>query len=213
MQLFVPESVNLVIGQAGYFPVTVKNTGTLALAFKDYDPANPVGGYGWNFNDPGLAVGFGGVIINNLGLMFDYGMVPGIVPDADLTGSYHHPDLSFLNGVSIRPGESFSFTVFTFLLSTGSSNTFRSALQLDLGSPLYAGWQGGAFTVAINRAATFSTGPLHQVNLTEFSFAPVEPPPPSVVPEFPSLAIWSLLAVVAMTIAWRLQLQKENPAV
>src|SRR5687768_751586 len=58
LTLSVESSMSLVPGTVGFLNARIFNTGTLPISFKPYDASNPVGGFGWNFDDPGFAIGW-----------------------------------------------------------------------------------------------------------------------------------------------------------
>src|SRR5688500_15911979 len=59
LRFSVESSITLVPGETSYLKGRIDNAGSLPLSFKPYDSSNRIGGYGWDFNDPGFAIGAG----------------------------------------------------------------------------------------------------------------------------------------------------------
>jgi len=113
-RFFVSSTVGLVPGQTGFLKAAILNTGSVPAKFKRYDPTNPIGGFGWDFNQPGMALGFGGMTFDpgfqNLSLA--EGHVDPIVLNP--FSHFGEPDFSNVSNVVIHPGELLVFDLMSF---------------------------------------------------------------------------------------------------
>src|SRR5262245_1262642 len=70
------------------------------------------------------------------------------------------PDFSALSNVTINPGQSLTFDLFSLILPStvaiGQTGAFNTDLQLDFGRPIYEGWQSSRFTVNLLAGNTFA---------------------------------------------------------
>lgn len=194
LQLQLPRFVRANPTQISYLPVRLTNTGTHDITFKEYDATNPVGGYGYDWRQPGAAVGYGGVS-GAIGSSYEQ----GLVSDFD-----NGPNLSHLNNVTVAPGEELTFTAWTFVSRNSSYYRFRTWIQIAFGEPTYAGFNSDEFRVSVSRGTgdTFEVLEWQDVSVTEYMNPP--PPEPAPVPEPASLAVWFVLGLAGVGFgAWR----------
>lgn len=177
----VNSSVVLVPGQTGFVMATLENTGTEAVTFQEYDSSNPIGGYGWDFYLPGLALGGGGgVTRGDLGYTTRFGYEFGQVSTVTAgTG----PSFSHLSNVTINAGDSLTFTLYSMLIdpsvSEGTSGTLESAIQMYFGSPIFAGFWSDRYIIDITAGNAYGLGSMQQVGLDNFQFSPRVPTVPT----------------------------------
>jgi hypothetical protein len=178
LEFGVSRAITLISGETGYVIASIHNVGTLPISFKDYDKTNSSGGFGWLFNDPGFGIGFGSVVSNGFTYTssFEYGMVNS--PQSQ------GPNFSHLDGVSIAPGESFEFNLYSLNLSgpTGANAWLQTYNQLNFGSPLYVGFETAQYTINISMGTVASvTAPEPLALIRSFAFTPStqEVPEPS----------------------------------
>src|SRR5262249_4163686 len=57
-RFFVSSTIGLVPGQTGFLKTAILNTGSVPVKFQRWNPTLSTGGFGWDFNHPGLALGF-----------------------------------------------------------------------------------------------------------------------------------------------------------
>jgi hypothetical protein len=174
-KFFVSSTVGLVPGQTGFLKAAILNTGSVPAKFKRYDPTNPIGGYGWDFNHPGLALGFFDFTL--FGSDFQHfskaeGHVDPIVPK----GPFGEPDFSNVSNVVIHPGELLVFDLMSFLLEPtvplGKMLRVRTAIEIDIGRPLFISFESDYLSVDITATDEPVTGTLQEIPLTPSSFAP-----------------------------------------
>jgi hypothetical protein len=173
LRFFVSSSVTLVPGVTGFIQGALENTGTLPLTFKPWDSSLSTGGYGWNFNDPGFAIGNFGVGANPFPFITE-----GHVDSVQQVRA-PPPDFSNVAGHTIAPGETYQFDLWSVL--TGSTTYVLSASQFAFWDPTFAGWNSDNYLVSLLTGNSYAAGPLQEVALSNFTFGPTLPPAP--VPE------------------------------
>src|SRR5262249_13177830 len=100
------------------------------------------------------------------------GHVDPIVPK----GPFGEPDFSNVSNVVIQPGELLVFDLFSFFFEPtvppGTRVRLRTAIEIDLGRPLFLSFQSDDFVVDITGTGEPVTGTLQEIPLTPRSFAP-----------------------------------------
>jgi len=208
LALSVQTSLTLIPGQVGFLQANIFNTGSLPIAFKDYDPANPIGGYGYDFNSPGAAIGSFGYqfVPGPNGLAVTEGHVDPLTrrPFSCCIGS---PNFSNLNGVVIQPGTGLSFDLLSFAydsnIAVGTNTNVTTAIPIAFGSPIFAGFNSGNFTIPITAGENAASGNFSPVSLTNFTFSPA-----AAVPE-PS-TLFLVCSGLAASVAVRRRVAKER---
>ena len=179
LEFFLQTTITLVPGQTGFLQAAILNTGSVPLTFKPYDPTNPIGGFGWNFNDPGMALGDFGRVYSPSPLPNTLGFVSGRVSPVPLVTS-PPPDYSHVSLLSIAPGEMLTFERYSITLassvSLGLVTGIETASQIAFGDPIFAGFNTDKYQISIFAGSASQSGPLQQIGLTRFSFSPAEPP-------------------------------------
>jgi hypothetical protein len=176
VKLFVSPSLEVAPGQTGFIQAAIQNTGSVPIRFKRYDSTNSIGGGGYDFNDPGLAIGtFGLTLDPATGEQVAWGHTDPIVLKP-FSCCFGEPDFSNLNKVIIHPGELLVFDLLSFWfppnVPLGRTSRVTIAIQIDFGKPLYLGFDSDNFSVVITASDHTANGPLQEVSLTPFSFAP-----------------------------------------
>jgi hypothetical protein len=202
LRVSVDSSIALVRGETGFVTAVIENTGTAPASFKPYDPANPIGGFGWDFNAPALAIGLGGRSCEPgiSKLVIADGLVDPVTPRA-FSCCFGSPDFSHLGGVTVNPGEALTFELFSMVALAGARpgllTNMTTSIELAFAAPVFAGFASGLFTIGVTVAADAAHGPLQSLALTNFTFPP-GPPPSTPVPT-PT----SLLLVIAAGVVFR----------
>lgn len=170
----VSRNVTLVSGQTGHIDATIRNIGTLPITFKEYDSSNPIGGFGWDFNDPGFAIGFGGMSYTTPPGTdgSQVGFQEGLVNLPQVEG----PDFSHLSNVTIAPGQELRFVLYSLNTSLGIGATlpFTTYNELDFGEPIFGGWTSNKYTFTATVGEAFSISDPEKVDLTPFFFTPAD---------------------------------------
>jgi hypothetical protein len=172
----VATSVPVTPGQTAFVPAVITNTGTLPIIFQHWDSTLPIGGFGWNFNSPGFAVGFGGYSFLGPGdLVLAEGLVDPVIP-RPFSCCNGTPDFSNVSDVTINPGNSLTFVLYSVSLA-GSSGQFENYIQLNFGDPVFRGFESTNFTVTIFSSEDGEPGSFIAPQLRNFGFGPNSPSP------------------------------------
>lgn len=159
----VEQVTSLIPGTIGHLEATIQNIGPTAMTFQNWNAAFPPGGYGFNSTTNAWALYSGRVgTITDPRLHYGTGTGTPGSPDADL---------SELSGVTIAPGGSLSFILWSLLLdpdvALGSTGLIDSRLELIYGGTTLYGWESsGAYDMNWTAADVASHGGSADVPLT-----------------------------------------------
>jgi len=183
-------SIALVPGEVGFVPATVQNTGTLPLTWQLWDETLSMGGSGWNSFDQGF---IWGCCSRSLGPHIR--VAEGHTTDINPSTIGQDPDFSALSGVTINPGATFNFDIFSVWLdpttAIGTIGSFSS-----FGSFAYGGYRQTMKIddfIRVNWTASLnpSTGGLNAVGVGDPTPFPAFIQDPRQVPEPSTLLLLS----------------------
>jgi hypothetical protein len=175
--LFSVESgFNAVPGAPFALTAQLQNTGTLPIRFQNWNRAQP-GGYGFNFNAANWAIGLGST-------SGDFYRAPG-TGEPNFSQAQAQADFSELSGVTIAPGATLSFTLYTLLLDTstpiGKAVDFKTNVEFTHGGGVIEGWASQLFDSGATAGTQPRDGGFLPVGLTNkdpFTPRPVGTPEP-----------------------------------
>jgi hypothetical protein len=157
LKFFVSSSITLVPGQTGFVEAANTNNGNVGAGFTEYDSSNSIGGFGWNFNDLGLAIGFQGQSFSGFPSDQLFQVEDGKIDPLSLIGS--EPNFSYLSNVTIEPGETLEFELYSWVFDSSAplriAGIFSTANRFVFGSLDYAGYDSAQYSITVRTCSLY----------------------------------------------------------